>query len=164
MEIMGVVYAMIGIGLAVILSGIGSSIGVSRASQAAAGVVAEDPDKFMKCLLLTLLPATQGIYGFIVGFMGLIKIQALAGFMMPATGSYISVGGGLGIMAACIPIAVGGLASAIYQGNVAVASIGLVAKKPEESGKGMLMTTMVETYALLSFLVSFLAVFIPNWV
>lgn len=167
MEIMGVVYAMIGIALAVIMSGIGSSIGVSMAGQAASGVVSEDPDKFMKCLLLQLLPATQGIYGFIVGFMGLIKLNALAGasaFLMTSTGAYISKAGGLGILAACLPIAIGGLASAVYQGKVAVSAIGLVAKKPEESGKGMLMTAMVETYALLAFLVSFLAVFIPNWV
>ena len=61
-------------------------------------------------------------------------------------------------------MAIAGLFSGIHQGNVAVGAIGLVAKRPEESGKGMLMTAMVETYALLGFLLSFLAVFIPNWV
>jgi len=34
----------------------------------------------------------------------------------------------------------------------------LVAKKPEEFGKAMLMTVMVETYAVLSLLISFLLV------
>ncbi|NLT19112.1 MAG: V-type sodium ATPase subunit K [Firmicutes bacterium ADurb.Bin080] len=165
MELLGTVLAVLGIGLAVILSGVGSAIGVGRAGQAAAGVTAEDPDKFMKCLLLQLLPATQGLYGFIVGFLGLIKINALSNpaFVVASTGTFLSVGGGLGMLMACLPIAVGGLASAIYQGNVAVSSIGLVAKRPEESGKGMLLTVMVETYALLAFLVSFLAVFIPSW-
>lgn len=166
MELLGTVLAITGIALAVIMSGIGSSIGVSRAGQAAAGVTAEDPDKFMKCLLLQLLPATQGLYGFIVGFIGMIKLNALAtsgAFMVAATGTYLSTAGGLGIMMSCLPIAIGGLVSAIYQGNLAVSSIGLVAKRPEESSKGMLMTAMVETYALLAFLVSFLAVFIPSW-
>ena len=67
------------------------------------------------------------------------------------------------MLAACLPIAIAGLLSAIQQGNVAVSAIGLVSKRPEESTKGMLMTAMVETYALLGFLVSFLAVFIPKW-
>lgn len=164
MELLGTSLALLGAALAVGMSGIGSSIGVGKAGQAAAGVTAEDPDKFMKCLILQLLPATQGIYGFIVGFLALIKLNAFAGFQLASTGTYITTGGGLGVLAACLPIAIAGLFSAIHQGNVAVSAIGLVAKRPEESTKGMLMTAMVETYALLGFLVSFLAVFIPKWI
>lgn len=163
MELLGTSIALFGVALAVGLSGTGSSIGVSRAGQAAAGVTAEDPDKFMKCLILQLLPATQGIYGFIVGFLALIKLNAFNGFLLSSTGALISTTGGIGVLAACLPIAIAGLFSAIHQGNVAVSAIGLVAKRPEESTKGMLMTAMVETYALLGFLVSFLAVFIPTW-
>ncbi len=157
MEYLGTALALVGAALAVGLSGVGSSIGVSRAGQAASGVTSEDPDKFMKCLLLQLLPATQGIYGFIVGFLVLLKVNALGGIVAISTAS------GIGILASCLPIAIAGLFSAIHQGNVAVAAIGMVAKRPEESGKGMLMTAMVETYALLGFLTSFLAVFIPAW-
>lgn len=157
MEYLGTALALVGAALAVGLSGVGSSIGVSRAGQAASGVTSEDPDKFMKCLLLQLLPATQGIYGFIVGFLVLLKVNALGGIVAISTTS------GIGILASCLPIAISGLFSAIHQGNVAVAAIGMVAKRPEESGKGMLMTAMVETYALLGFLTSFLAVFIPAW-
>ena len=157
MDYLGTALALIGAALAVGLSGIGSAIGVGKAGQAAAGVTAEDPDKFMKCLILQLLPATQGIYGFIVAFLVLLKLDALNSILN------ISTYAGLGMLGACLPIAIGGLFSAIHQGKVAVSSIGLVAKRPEESGKGMLMTAMVETYALLGFLVSFLAVFIPNW-
>lgn len=164
MELLGTGLALLGAALAVGLSGTGSSIGVSRAGQAAAGVTAEDPDKFMKCLILQLLPATQGIYGFIVGFLALIKLNAFGGFVLSASGAYISLSGGIGMLVACLPVAISGLFSAIQQGNVAVSAIGLVSKRPEESTKGMLMTAMVETYALLGFLVSFLAVFIPKWI
>ena len=163
MEYLGTALALFGAAFAVGMSGIGSSIGVGKAGQAAAGVTAEDPDKFMKCLILQLLPATQGIYGFIVGFLALIKLNAFNGFVLAETSAYVSTAGGIGILAACLPIAISGLFSAIHQGKVAVSAIGLVAKRPEESTKGMLMTAMVETYALLGFLVSFLAVFIPAW-
>lgn len=162
MELLGTGLALLGAAIAVGLSGTGSAIGVGLAGQAAAGVVSEEPDKFMKCLILQLLPATQGIYGFIVGFLTLIKLNAFGGFIMDS-GAYISVSGGLGIMFACLPIAIGGLFSAIHQGKVAVAGIALVAKRPEESTKGVLMTAMVETYALLALLISILALFIPSW-
>ena len=59
---------------------------------------------------------------------------------------------------ASLPIAIGGLVSGIAQGKVAASGICLVAKKPEEQGKAMLMTVMVETYAVLSLLISFLLV------
>jgi V/A-type H+-transporting ATPase subunit K len=157
MDNLGVALALFGAALAVGFCGVGSSIGVGRAGQAAAGVTAEDPDKFMKCLILELIPGTQGIYGFIIGFLVLIKINALSGIIA------ISASSGLGILAACLPMAISGMISGIHQGNVAASAIGLVAKRPEESGKGMIMTAMVETYALLGFLVSFLAVFVTNW-
>ena len=162
MELLGTGLALLGAALAVALSGTGSAIGVGLAGQAAAGVVSEEPDKFMKCLILQLLPATQGIYGFIVGFLTLIKLNAFNGFIMDS-GACISVSGGLGIFFACLPMALAGLFSAIHQGKVAVAGIALVAKRPEESTKGVLMTAMVETYALLALLISILALFIPNW-
>lgn len=162
MELLGTGLALLGAALAVGLSGTGSAIGVGMAGQAAAGVVSEEPDKFMKCLILQLLPATQGIYGFIVGFLTLIKLNAFNGFIMDS-GAFISVSGGLGIFFACLPMAIGGLFSAIHQGKVAVAGIALVAKRPEESTKGVLMTAMVETYALLALLISILALFIPDW-
>lgn len=163
MELLGTGLALFGVALAIALSGTGSSIGVSKAGQAAAGVVAEDPDKFIKCLLLELLPATQGIYGFIVGFLALIKLNTFGGFILADTGAYISVAGGIGMLFACLPVALVGLFSGIYQGKVAVSAIGLVAKRPEESVKGILMTAMVETYALLGLLISVLAVFLPAW-
>ena len=52
-----------------------------------------------------------------------------------------------------------GLYSAIKQGKAAVASIGLVAKKPDQFGKAMIFPAMVETYAILALLISILAIF-----
>jgi len=155
---LGSALALFGAAIAVGLSGLGSSIGVSRAGQASAGVVSEDPEKFMKCLILQLLPATQGIYGFIIGFLVLLKIGVLGGLIA------LSSNAGWAILAGCIPIGITGLFSAIFQGNVSVAGIALVGKRPEESTRAMLMSAMVETYALLGFLVSFMVVFLPSWV
>ena len=61
-------------------------------------------------------------------------------------------------LAACLPIAIVGLLSAIYQGKTSVSSIALVAKKPDQFGKAMLFPAMVETYAILALLISILSV------
>ena len=63
---LGIVYALLGAAIAVLLSGAGSAIGVGIAGQAASGVVTEDPGKFVKVLIMQLLPGTQGLYGLII--------------------------------------------------------------------------------------------------
>ncbi len=148
----GTFIAILGAALAAGLAGIGSAIGVGTAGKAAAGVTAEDPDKFSKVLVLQLLPGTQGIYGLLVAFLVFVRIELFSG------GIAIGLQGGLAMFAACMPIAIVGLLSAIYQAKVAVSGIALVAKRPEESGKGIILTVMVETYAVLALLVSLLAV------
>ena len=150
---MGMVYALIGAAVAVMMAGAGSAIGVGVAGQAASGVVAQDPDKFAKVLIMQLLPGTQGIYGLLVGFITLSKIGLLGG-----GAANLSTATGLLILAACLPIGIVGLISGMHQGKTSASAIGIVAKKPEQFGKAMLFPAMVETYAILALLISILAV------
>lgn len=149
----GIIFAAAGAAMAAAMAGIGSAIGVGQAGQASAGVVSEDPDRFGSCLLLQLLPGTQGIYGLLIAFVIATKAGLLSGGAAALTAT-----NGFNLFLAAIPIAFGGLLSAIHQGHVACAGISMIAKKPEESGKAMLMTVMVETYAVLALLISFLLV------
>ena len=149
----GIVYALLGAAIAVLLSGAGSAIGVGIAGQAAAGVITEDPGKFAKVLIMQLLPGTQGLYGLIIGFVTLAKTGLLGGNPLP-----LDPATGLLILAASLPIGIVGLISGIHQGKTSAASIGIVAKRPEQFGKAMLLPAMVETYAILALLISFLAV------
>lgn len=148
----GMVLALIGAALSTILAGIGSAWGVGMAGQAAAGVTAEKPDLFAKVLILQLLPGTQGIYGLLVTFITLSRIGILGGTAVTDTNT------GLMYLFACLPIAICGLISAYHQARTSVASIGVVAKDPDQFGKAMLFPAMVETYAILALLVSILAV------
>ena len=102
----GTFLAILGAALAAGLAGIGSAIGVGMGGQAAAGVTSEDPDKFGSCLILQLLPGTQGIYGLLIAFIVFIKVQVFGGIIE------ISLAQGLGILAGCLPIAIVGLISA----------------------------------------------------
>ncbi|MDD3631273.1 MAG: V-type ATP synthase subunit K [Atribacterota bacterium] len=147
----GIVLAYLGAALAIGLAGSGSAIGVGIAGTSGAGVMTEDPSKFGLVLLLQALPGTQGIYGLLVGFLVLTRIGIFAG--TPAT---LTLNQGLQILNSSLPIAIAGFFSAIYQGKASAGAIGLIARRPEETGKALVMPAMVETYAVLSLLGSIL--------
>ena len=147
----GVFLAMAGAAVAA-LAGIGSAIGIGIAGQAAAGVISEDPKKFGQTLILQALPGTQGIYGLLIAFLIMTKIGLLGGDglldITMAQGAYIFASG--------IPVGLVGIFSGIAQGKSSAASIMLISKRPEELAKGMVYPAMVETYAVLALLITFL--------
>lgn len=153
MENLGIVLALLGAAFAVLLAGAGSAVGVGRAGEAAAGVVTEDPSKFGKVLILQLLPGTQGIYGLLIGFLCLSQIGVIGGSFTELS----AVKGALYFLA-CLPTAVVGYWSALKQSRAAVASIGLIAKRPNQLGKAILFPAMVETYAIFALLISILSI------
>ena len=101
--------------------------GVGLVGEAASGLVTEEPEKFGKALVLELLPGTQGLYGFVIGFVAYTKL---------APGMDLSTG--LVLIGACLPVAIAGLFSGIAQGRVAAAGIQILAKKPEHNTKGII--------------------------
>jgi len=149
----GTFYAYLGAALAVLLAGMGSAKGVGIAGEAASGVVVEDPDKFGQTLILQALPGTQGIYGFLIGFIVMLN------FGMMGSPVNIPLETGVSILAACLPVGVVGLVSGVAQGRVSAAGMNIVAKRPDQTSKGMVQAAMVETYAILAFLISMLMVF-----
>lgn len=147
----GNVLALLGVALAVGLSGIGSAKGVGLVGEAGAGLHSEDPSKFAQIMILQVIPGTQGLYGFVVGLIALARLNVFSGQMTQldfAQGAYY--------LMACLPIAIVGFLSAIAQGRVAAGGIGIITKRPEEMFKGVMMAVMVEFYAILAFLVSML--------
>jgi V/A-type H+-transporting ATPase subunit K len=148
----GTVLAVVGAVLAAALAGIGSAWGVGMVGQAAAGVVTEDPNKFSKLLILQLLPGTQGLYGLLTAVLTLNKI-GLLGELKP-----LDWKPGLALLLACLPVAIVGLVSALHQAKVGVSGCGIVAKRPDQSGKAVTMSALVETYAVLALLISILAI------
>jgi V/A-type H+-transporting ATPase subunit K len=126
-------------------------MGVGIAGQAAAGVVAGDPKKFGRSLILQALPGTQGIYGVVIAFLIMVKTGFLGGAMLDLT-----VAQGWYYLAAGVPIGVVGFASGIGQGRAAASALQLMAKRPDQMSKGIIYTVMVETYAILAFVVSIL--------
>lgn len=145
----GLAFGLLGAGLAACLAGAGSGIGTGYAGQAGAGLVTEDPSKFGKVMILQVIPGTQGLYGLVIWFFAMLQMGALNG-----TAIGMDVATGVRYFMACVPIAFGGLLSALAQGRVAVASINILAKKPDDWSKGMILCITVEFYAILSLLAS----------
>ncbi len=143
--------AILGASIAIIFAGMGSAKGTSIAGQAAAGAVSEDSSKFGKLLVLQLLPGTQGLYGFIIAFLILSKAGLLG------TSVALTTGQGFQLLAAGLAIGITGLVSGVAQGKAAAAGVGIVAKNADDLGKAITLAAIVETYALLGLLISFLA-------
>ena len=145
----GLALALLGAGLAVGLAGAGSSVGIGYAGQASTGAMAEDSENFGRYLILTALPGTQGIYGFIAAFLLMMKVNLLTG-----TPASLNLAQGLSLFFAVLPIALLGLVSAIHQGKVCASAVGLTVKRPADSMKAMVLAVFVEFYAVLGLLIT----------
>ena len=150
----GLALAFLGGGLAAGLSCAGSAKGTGITGEAAAGLVSEDPDQFAKCLILQVVPGTQGLYGFVIWFFVLLQIGVFGGSGIQS----ISVTQGLGYFVSCVPMMIGGLISAKAQGRVAASCINIVSKKPDDWSKGIILCVIVEFYAILSLIASILLI------
>ncbi len=147
----GVTIGLFGASLAVLLAGIGSAIGVGIAGRSATGVLSEKPERYGTVFLMVVLPSTQGIYGFLVGF-------TLLGKLVGPDAVVLTLSQGWAVFAACLPVAFAGLLSGIHQGKVCASGILMAAKRPEMAFKaGVIYAVMVELYAVLGWLVSTMA-------
>ena len=150
---LGIILATAGAVVAAAGGILGSAIGVGIAGEAAAGLVSEQPERFGNALVLQLLPGTQGIYGFLTAILVLIQFNGLG-----SDAATLTVTQGWQLFFAAVPMAIVGLTSGIAQGKAAVAAIHMTGKQPDASGKGITMTALVETYAILALLISILLI------
>ncbi len=139
--------AYLGMAIMVILSGIGSAIGVSMGGNATIGALKKNEEAFGSYMLLSALPGTQGLYGF-AGFfilnnilIGLDLVTLVHGF------AYLAAGLSLGIV---------GLFSALKQGSVTANGIAAIGSGHDVFGKTMILAVFPELYAIIAFAVTFI--------
>ena len=144
----GFALAVLGAALAA-CAGVGSALGVGIAGEAADGVMAGGNTSFGATLVLQALPGTQGIYGMVIAIMIMTKIGVLG------TPVAVTTAQGIALLAAGAPIGLVGIWSGMSQGKAAAAGIQLVSKGGS-LGNAIIYAVMVETYAILAFIISFL--------
>lgn len=143
----GLFFGALGAVVAVVFSGFGSAYGTGVTGEAAAALTKEQPDKFVQSLILQLLPGTQGLYGFVIGFL-----------IIGGLSSDMTLQQGLIYLVAGIPVGLVGWISGIHQGRVATAGLQILAKRPENVVNAIIYAIMVETYAILALIASFLLI------
>jgi len=139
MEILPLVLAGIGLGLMVGLSGAGSAIGLVIGGSAVIGAVKKKPEAFGSGMILSALPATQGLYGFVAFIIFLPKMTA--GISLLSASITLAAGIGVGLAA---------LVSAIQQGKVCAAGISAIGSGNNVFGPTMILGVFPELYAILS--------------
>ena len=149
----GLAIGFLGASLACGLSCAGSARGCGFAGERGADLLCEDPNAFGKVMILQVIPGTQGLYGLVVWFFALMQMGVFGGNVDPTS---LSVVDGLRVACACLPMATGCALSAPAQGRVASNAINLMAKRPDDWAKGIILCITVEFYAILSLLASFL--------
>jgi V/A-type H+-transporting ATPase subunit K len=144
----GTDWALFGAGVAAILGGIGSAVGITTASSMVSGVLSEDDTKFGQLLPIAAMPGTQGIYGFIAAVLVVVFFDILGGTVdLPASA-------GFQVFLACQPVGWLCLMSAIYQGRTGAAAAGIVAAG--KRAPALVFPALVETYAILALIVTIL--------
>ena len=135
---MNEILGYIGLGLMLGLAGIGSSFGTTIAANAAEGALKKNPEKSSTYMILSALPATQGLYGFVGFLLWLVVFKPDFAVMGP---KLFGVGPAVGLVC---------LFSAIRQGQVC--ANGIVG---ESQGHSVMTNTLIyaalpEFYAILA--------------
>lgn len=144
-EYMGLILGGLGVAFATFMSGTGSAKAVGMAGESAAALVKEKPELFGQALVLQLLPATQGLYGFVIALLILLSL-----------GTDTTTSMGWYYFMCSLPVGIAGYTSAPAQARASIAGMQILAQRPENATQGIIFSAMVETYAILGFVISLL--------
>ncbi len=145
----GLTLSSLGALIAVVLGGLGSSLGIRTAGQKAAGVLAEKPNLFGSLIVLTALPGSQGIYGLLIAIMILSNTGVMGGELVEMTTQ-----NGLNFLLAGTTIGLLGLASAALQSKVVASAMGALARDESVAGGAIILSVLIETYAIFGLLIA----------
>ncbi|MBQ2842882.1 MAG: ATPase [Alistipes sp.] len=136
--------AYVGVALMVGLAGIASAMGTSICGQAAVGAMKKNGGAFGSYMILSALPGSQGLYGFVCFFM----VQGML--------SNPTMLQGAAILGAGILVGIVNLAAAVYQGKVCANGIAAIGNGHDVMGKTLILAVFPELYAILTVAATFL--------
>lgn len=139
------ILAYVGVAIMVGLAGIASAVGTSICGQAAVGAMKKNSSAFGSYMILSALPGSQGLYGFVCFFMvrGLLTAEIT---MLQAAAVF-----GAGVLVGIV-----NLAAAIFQGKVCANGIAAIGNGHDVMGKTLILGAFPELYAILTVAATFL--------
>ena len=139
---MNEILGYLGLGLMLGLSGIGSAMGTTIAGNAAEGAMKKRIEKFSGYMILSAMPATQGLYGFLAFLIWTLSKDV-------TTNGPLFFGVGLGMGLVC-------LLSGIRQGQICANGIVGISQGHDVQTKTMIIAAYPELYAILGLVATFL--------
>ena len=137
--------AYVGVAVAVALSGIASIYGTIIPGSATVGAIKKDSSVFGSCMLLTVIPSTQGLYGFAGYFM-------IKGFLV----AEITLLQGVAILWSCVALGVICIFSAVQQGKLCANGITAIGNGHKVFGNTLILAVIPELYPILGLALVFL--------
>ncbi len=144
METTALVLAYVGVALMVGLAGIASAVGTSIAGQASVGAMKKNGGAFGSYMILSALPGSQGLYGFVCFF--IIREGLTAPSMLQGAAIF-----GLGLLVGIV-----NLAASIYQAKVCANGITAIGNGHDVMGKTLILAAFPELYAILTVAAAFM--------
>lgn len=139
------VLAYIGIALMIGLCGIGSAMGVTYGGNATVGAMKKNDEAFGNYLVLSALPGTQGLYGFLGFFL-------LQGVLTPEITMYQA----MAVLCCGLFLGVVGLISALRQGQLCANGITAIGNGHDVFGKTLILAVFPELYAIIAVAATFM--------
>ena len=140
-----IILGYIGVALMVGLSGMASCIGTSIAGQASVGAMKKNNGAFGSYMILSAIPGSQGLYGFV----GFFMVNGLLVDSMSLLQGAAVFGAGLLMGLVC-------LFSSYYQAKVCANGISAIGNGHDVMGKTLILAAFPELYAILTVAAVFL--------
>ncbi|MDR1671511.1 MAG: ATPase [Alistipes sp.] len=140
-----IILAYLGVAMMVGLAGLASAIGTSICGMTAVGAMKKDSSKFGSYMILSALPGSQGLYGFVAYFM-------IQGFLTPE----ITLTQGAAIFAGGIIMGIVGIISAYFQARVCASGIAAIGNGHDVMTRTLILGAFPELYAILGLATIFL--------
>ena len=139
------ILAYLGVALMVGVSGLASAVATARCGMASVGALKKNGGAFGSYMILSALPGSQGLYGFVCFFM----VQNLLT-------AEISMYQAAAVFGAGLLVGIVNLAAAIYQGKVCANGIAAIGNGHDVMGKTLILAAFPELYAILTVAATFL--------
>ncbi|MFI3280633.1 MAG: ATPase [Rikenellaceae bacterium] len=143
-----IILAYIGVGLMVGLAGFASAVGTAICGQSAVGAMKKNDSAFSSYMILSALPGSQGLYGFVCFFM----VTSIFNLITPD----ITILQGGAVLGIGLLVGIANLASSIYQGKVCANGIAAIGNGHDVMGKTLILAAFPELYAILTVAAAFL--------
>ena len=145
MNSLALILAYVGVAFMVGLAGVASAIGTSICGQAAVGAMKKNGSAFGSYMVLSALPGSQGLYGFVSFFL-----------IMPILSPEMTMFQGAAIFGVGLLVGIVNLMAAIYQGKVCANGIAAIGTGHDVMGKTLILAAFPELYAILTVAATFL--------